>query len=66
MVIAICYVDVLVFWARNEKDIVGLSSHCMLKEDLEQEDDAAGFLGVHMECNPETGLLNMTLKGLIK
>ncbi len=38
----------------------------MLKEDLEQEDDAAGFLGVHMECNPETGLLNMTLKGLIK
>ncbi len=33
---------------------------------LEEEDDAAGFLGVHIEHDPNTGNLNMTQKGLIK
>ena len=34
--------------------------------DLEQEDDAAGFLGVTLERDPETGLLEMKQTGLIK
>jgi hypothetical protein len=33
---------------------------------LEQEDDAARFLGVTLERNPETGLLQMKQTGLIK
>ncbi len=32
----------------------------------EQEDDAAGFLGVTLERDPETGLLEMKQTGLIK
>jgi hypothetical protein len=34
--------------------------------DLEQEDDAAGFLGVTLERDPETSLLKMKQTGLIK
>jgi hypothetical protein len=34
--------------------------------DLEQEDDAAGFLGVTLEQDPETSLLEMKQTGLIK
>ncbi len=34
--------------------------------DLEQEDDAAGFLGVTLEQDPETSLLKMKQTGLIK
>ncbi len=34
--------------------------------DLEQEDDAAGFLGVTLEWDPETSLLEMKQTGLIK
>jgi hypothetical protein len=37
-----------------------------LSVDLEQEDDAAGFLGVMLERDPETGLLEMKQTGLIK
>ncbi len=33
---------------------------------LEQEDDADGFLGVMLEWDPETGLLEMKQTGLIK
>ncbi len=33
--------------------------------DLEQEDDAAGFLGVTLERDPETCLLEMKQTGLI-
>jgi hypothetical protein len=34
--------------------------------DLEQEDDVAGFLGVTLEHDPETNLLEMKQTGLIK
>jgi hypothetical protein len=37
-----------------------------LSVDLEQEDDAAGFLGVTLDCNASTGLLEMEQTGLIK
>ena len=64
-VISICYVDDLLFWAKDEKDIHDLA--VKLRQagvDLEQEDDAAGFLGVRIEKN-EDGLLEMTQEGLI-
>jgi hypothetical protein len=34
--------------------------------DLEQETDAAGFLGIRMERDPDTGLLEMKQEGLIE
>ncbi len=65
-VIAICYVDDLIFWAK-QKDIVELAVQLHAeKVDLEQEDDAAGFLGVHIEPDLNTGILSMTQKSLIK
>ncbi len=33
---------------------------------LKQEDDATGFLGIMLECNPETNLLEMKQTRLIK
>ena len=39
---------------------------CKLGAALEQEDDAAGFLGVKMERDSTTGLLEMNQTGLIK
>ncbi len=39
---------------------------CELGVDLEQQDDAAGFLGVTLERDPETYLLEMKQTGLIK
>lgn len=65
-VIAISYVDDLIFWSRNKKDIH--DAVMKLREvgvDLEQETDAAGFLGIRMECDPATGLLEMKQEGLI-
>ena len=65
-VIAIAYVDDILFWARDEADIHDVAMK--LREvgvDLEQEDDAAGFLGVRMERDAKTGLLEMKQTGLI-
>ncbi len=56
----ICYVDDLIFGARNEKDIVEFSIQlCAEGVGLEQEVDAAGFAGIHFKCNPKTRLFNM-------
>ena len=66
-VICVVYVDDLIFWS---KDTVAINDSAMqLRElgvDLEQEDDAAGFLGVTLERDPETSLLEMKQTGLIK
>ena len=65
-VICVCFVDDLLFWARDAEDIHKLAVR--LREqgvDLEQEDDAAGFLGVRLERNNETNLLEMKQTGLI-
>ncbi len=52
MVIGICYVDDLIFLARNEKYTVELAIQLHAEGvDLEQEDDTAGL---HIEHNPET------------
>jgi hypothetical protein len=64
-VICTSYVDDLIFWARDERDIHHIAME--LREvgvDLEQETDAAGFLGIWMECDPDTGLLEMKQEGL--
>ena len=66
-IVCICYVDDLIFWAKDEKDIHDLAMK--LREvgvDLEQEEDDAGFLGVRMDHNHKTGLLDMKQEGLIK
>ena len=39
---------------------------CKLGVALEQEDNAAGFLGVSMERDSSTGLLELKQTGLIK
>ncbi len=44
-VIVICYVNDLIFWAWNEKDIVELAIHLhAVGVDLEQEGDVTRFL----------------------
>jgi hypothetical protein len=64
-VICISYVDDLIFWACDERDIhhVAMKSR-EVRVDLEQETDAAGFLGIQMEHDPDTGLLEMKQEGL--
>ena len=51
-VMCICYVDDLIFWALNEADIDELGDQLIsVGVALEQESDAAGFLGVRMEVD---------------
>jgi hypothetical protein len=62
----IVYVDDLIFWSRDVANIDRVAMElCKLKVALEQEDDVAGFLGVKMECDSNTGLLKMKQTGLI-
>lgn len=64
-VVCIVYVDDFLFWAKDEKDISELALKLREEEmDLEQEDDAAGFLGVRLE-KTEDGLIEMKQTGLI-
>ncbi len=65
--ICVVYVDDIIFWSKDTADIN--SSAMQLRElgvNLEQEDDAAEFLGVTLERDPETGLLERKQTGLIK
>ena len=62
---AVAWVDDLLFWSKDEKYIHELAIKLRAAGvDLEEEDDAAGFLGVKMQKNPN-GLLEMTQDGLI-
>ena len=58
--ICVLYVYDLIFCARDEADIheLDIALHEELI-DLEQEYDAAGFLGVNLVHNSETGLLEI-------
>ena len=64
-VLSICYVDDILFWAKDEADInelaMALRAEGLL---LEQEDDAAGFLGVRLS-KTEDGHIEMKQSGLI-
>ena len=61
------YVDDIIFWASNYDDIHELE--ILLREsgvDLEQKYDAAEFLGVTLDQDPNTGLLEMKQTGIIQ
>ena len=66
-VICIVYVDNLLFWSPKEEYIYELGE-CLCAEEveLEEEGDAAGFLGVQLNRDNATGHIHMTQEGLIK
>jgi hypothetical protein len=65
-VMCVVYVDDLIFWSRNVANFNRVVMElCKLGVALEQEDDAAGILGVKMERDSNTGLLGMKQTGLI-
>ena len=52
--------DDIIFWERNDNDIHDPEMEFIkLGVDLEQEYDASGFLGVTLERDLKTGLLEM-------
>ncbi len=66
-IIIICHVVDVIFYTRNEMDFVDMALQLHSEGvELELEDDAAGFLGVHIDHGPKTGFLNMMQKSLIK
>jgi hypothetical protein len=66
-VICVVYVDDLIFWSKDVPLINGVAMALHeLGVDLEQEDDAAGFLGVTLDCDGQCNLLEMKKAGLIK
>ena len=65
-VILIMYVDDMLMWSTSEEHIYKLGAQLRNKGvELEEEDDAAGFLGVKLHKHPTTGQLVMTQQGLI-
>ena len=61
------YVDDLLFWSPKEEYIYEFGE-CLCAEEveLEEEGDAAGFLGVQLHCSKTTGYIHMAQEGLIK
>jgi hypothetical protein len=66
-VICVVYVDDLIFWSLEVPQINQVAMKLQdLGVDLEKEDNVAGFLGVTLDCDASTGLLEMKQTGLIK
>ena len=67
MIIAISCVNDLIFWScdKNKIHIVAMKLHNIAAY-LKQETDTAGFLGIQMEHDPATDLLEMKQEGLIQ
>jgi hypothetical protein len=66
-VTCVVYVNDLIFWSKDVPLINGVAM--VLHEfgvDLEQEDNAAGFLGITLDRDGSSGLLEMKQTGLIK
>ena len=64
-VIAVMYVDDMLMWSPDPKHIYELGNK--LRDEgvlLEEEDDAAGFLGVKLNKSSKTGQLVLTQEGL--
>ena len=60
------YVDNILFWYVNENDIHEKKMELHKQGiDLEQEDDAAGFMGITLGQDEATGLMEMNQVGLI-
>jgi Reverse transcriptase (RNA-dependent DNA polymerase) len=66
-VICLVYVDDTLLYARDMKDIDDVIRRLTdeHKMTLKVEDNVAGFLGVHIDRNKETGEVTLTQKGLI-
>ncbi len=65
--ICVVYIDDLIFWSREVPQINQVAMKLQdLGIDLEKEDNAAGFLGVTLDHDASTGLLEMKQTGLIK
>ncbi|KAL3804514.1 hypothetical protein HJC23_002553 [Cyclotella cryptica] len=65
-VMCICHVDDLIFWVLDESDTDKLSDRQISAGvALEQESDAAGLLGMRMEIDQATGLVELKQTGLI-
>ncbi len=66
-VICVVYIDDLIIWS---KDVPLINPDAMelheLGVDLGQEDNAASFLGVTLDCDASPGLLEMKQRGLIQ
>ena len=61
------YVDDLLFWSPKEEFINELAEQLRAEEiELEEEGDAAGFLGVQLRRDETTGYIYMTQEGLAK
>ena len=66
-VICIVYVDDVLFWSPREEYIYEVGQNLRDQGvELEEEGDAAGFLGVDLSRDPETGQIHLTQAGLIK
>ena len=66
-VICVVYVDDLIFWSWDLAHVDRVAVElCKLGVALEQEEDAAGFLGVDFVHDKSTGLIEMKQTGLIK
>jgi hypothetical protein len=65
--ICVVYVNDLIFWSWVVPRINQVAMKLQdLDVDLEKEDDAAGLLGITLDCDASTGLLEMKKTGLIK
>ena len=63
----IVYAVNFMFWSCDVAKIDKVAMElCKLSVALEQEDDAAGFLGVLKECDSSTGLFELKQTGLIE
>ena len=64
-VIAVQYVEDLLFWSKQEEEIdFTINNLKLLGVDLEKEGDACGYLGVEMEKDPKSGEIVLTQEGL--
>ena len=64
-VIAVCFVDDILFWSVDDKYIMALGAEFREQGLLpEEEDNAAGFIGVTM-CRNDNGSLELKQTGLI-
>jgi hypothetical protein len=65
--ICVVYVNDLIFWSKDVPLINGVAmALCKLGVDFEQEDNVAGFLGVTLDRDGLSGLLEIKQTGLIK
>jgi hypothetical protein len=63
-VVCLVYIDNTLFYAQNQEDIDDIITNLKTEMELEEEDDTAGFLRVHINQR-EDRTIHLTQKGLI-